>query len=114
MGESSWLTSRATRYAGTGARRRAATTNTTSAAAIEAYCAIEATFRVTPAWYRSAPGVTLWGVVIGSVTRPMSVKKSAHDCGPATSVAAKASTIRTMPPVTTADHRRVTNAHAST
>ena len=40
-----------------------------------------------PGRYATAPGVTLWGVVIGSATRPTSRAKSVQACGPASSVA---------------------------
>src|SRR4029079_16156390 len=70
--------------------------------------------RGTPAWYSRAPGVTLFAVVIGSVTRPMSVKKSSQACGPASSVAIEARTAMTIPPDTTAAQRRVRRAQAST
>src|SRR4051794_19633208 len=104
----------ATRYDGTGAMRSAAITNRTSATAIDAYWTTAAVPRGMPAWYNSAPGVTLFGVVIGSVTLPTSVKKSDHPCIPTSNVAAAASTPSTIALARTADHRRVSTAQAST
>src|SRR4051794_12211125 len=101
----------ATRYDGTEARRSAATTNTPSATAIDAYSRTRAASRDTPAWNAIAPGVTLCGVAIGSETRPSRVRKSVQACTPATRVATTASATRTTTPAITADHRRVRNAH---